>query len=140
MALGPVEYIAIEFPGDRFDGSIVPAVQDLVARAVVHVVDLVFVKKDRDGRVALVELAELDPEEAAPFDALEGDVTGLLSTDDVDAVARDLAPGTCAALLVWEDTWAARLAEAVSNAGGRVVAHDRVPAAAFAEAANARVQ
>ena len=141
MARGPVEHIVIEFPGDRFDGGIVPVVQELVVNGVIGVVDLVFVKKDGDGRVALVELSELDRAEAGAFDALDGEVGGLLSTDDVDDVARHLAPGTSAALLVWENLWAARLTAALSAAGGRVVAHHRVADEVFeAAAAHARGQ
>lgn len=135
MGRGPVEHIVIEFPGDRFDGRIVPLVQELVANGVIRIVDLVFVKKDGDGRVALLELSELDRDEALAFDALDGEVGGLLSTGDVDDVARHLAPGTSAAMVVWENVWAARLADALSAAGGRVVAHHRVADEAFEAAA-----
>ena len=127
MTMGPVEYIVIEFPGNQFKGEIVPALRDLVASGTIRILDLVFVKKDADGKVEAIELAALSPEEAAAFDDLEGDVAGLLNEEDVQLVADELAPDSSAGLLVWENAWATRFADAVRNANGRVVASERIP-------------
>ena len=127
--LGPVELAVIEFPDNSaFNGGIVPALADLVNEGIVSIIDLVFVTKDDDGTVVGLELSELEPEHAAAFDDLDGEVGGLLSDDDLQAAGAALAPGTSAALIVWENTWARRIVGAIADAGGRLVAHDRLDA------------
>lgn len=127
MPLGPVEYILIAFPGNKFSGRIVPALRELVESGTIHIIDLLFIKKDADGNVLTVELGALDPEESAAFDELDGDVDGLLSADDIVLAAADLPLNSSAALLVWENVWAARFADAVRAADGQVIANERVP-------------
>jgi len=123
--LAPVEYIIIDFPGNRFDGSIVPALVDLVDKRTVRVLDLVFVKKDDDGTVDCFEFDQLD--ELGDLAALDGDAGDVLSDDDVLALADDIPPGSSALFIVWEDLWAADLGRAVRNAGGEVLIGGRVP-------------
>ncbi len=123
--LAPVEYIVIDFPGNRFDGSIVPALVDLVDKRTVRILDLVFVKKDDDGSVDCFEFDQLD--ELGDFGALDGDAGDVLSDDDVLALADDIPPGSSALFIVWEDLWAADLGRAVRNAGGEVLIGGRVP-------------
>jgi uncharacterized membrane protein len=123
--LAPVEYIVIDFPGNRFDGSIVPALVDLVDKRTVRILDLVFVKKDDDGSVDCYEFDQLD--ELGDFGALDGDAGDVLSDDDVLALADDIPPGSSALFIVWEDLWAADLGRAVRNAGGEVLIGGRVP-------------
>lgn len=123
--LAPVEYIVIDFPGNRFDGSIVPALADLVERRVVLILDLVFVKKDADGTVTSFEFDQLD--EVAAFASLNGDAGDFLSDDDILAIADDLPYDSSALFVVWEDLWAAELARAVRGAGGEVLAGGRFP-------------
>lgn len=123
--LAPVEYIVIDFPGNRFDGSIVPALVDLVDKRTVRILDLVFVKKDDAGSVDCFEFDQLD--ELGDFGALDGDAGDVLSDDDVLALADDIPPGSSALFIVWEDLWAADLGRAVRNAGGEVLIGGRVP-------------
>ena len=123
--LAPVEYIVIDFPGNRFDGSIVPALVDLVDKRTVRILDLVFVKKDDDGSVDCFEFDQLD--ELGDFGALDGDAGDVLSDDDVLALADDIPPGSSALFIVWEDLWAADLGRAVRNAGGEVLIGGRIP-------------
>ena len=130
---GPVELAIIEFPGSQFNGEIVPALAQLVDDGIVRILDLIFVTKDDDGTVAAVELGEMDEETAAPFDALEGEAGGLLSEEDLEMASEALSPGSSALLIVWEDSWARRLVEAIAGAGGRLVAHDRLDAETVAE-------
>jgi uncharacterized membrane protein len=127
--LGPVELAVIEFPDNAsFNGGIVPALSDLVNEGVVSIIDLVFVTKDDNGDVVGIELSELDSEAASAFDDLDGEVGGLLSDEDLQAAGEALAPGSSAALIVWENTWARRIVGAIADAGGRLVAHDRLDA------------
>ncbi len=131
----PVEYIVIEFPGNRFNGDVVPALAELVQGEVVHIIDLLFVTKDAAGEVAWFEISDLeDLEIAAAFDSLEGEVGGLVSEDDIRAVSAQLANESSAAVIVWEDTWAERFADAVLGSSGQVLAHERIPADVVAAA------
>ncbi|MGW3106173.1 DUF6325 family protein [Streptomyces sp. NPDC001100] len=128
MDVGPVEYVVVAFPGNRFRGEIAPELRALVASGTVRILDLTFVKKDADGAVSYVELDALDPTEASVFDDIDGEVGGLFTREDLALVADELPPDSSAALLLWEDTWAAGMASAVRRAGGRLVAHERIPA------------
>jgi Family of unknown function (DUF6325) len=129
-----VELAVIEFPGSHFNGEIVPELVDIVNRGIATILDLVFVTKELDGSVSTVELANLDEEYAAPFRALEGEVNGLLSESDLETTAAAMTPGSSAALIVWENTWARSLVNAIHRAGGRLLAHDRLDAETVREA------
>ena len=124
--IGPVEYIVLAFPGNRFKGEIVPALAELVENETIRVIDLAFVKKDADGAITTLELDDMDENEAGGLGAY-GDVGDLLNEDDLVHAAEALEPNNSAALLVWENTWAARFAQAVRNADGIVLENERIP-------------
>jgi hypothetical protein len=121
---GPVEIAVIEFPGSRFNGEIVPALAQLVGEGIVEILDLVVVAKDHQGTVTSLEIDQFD----TAFDHLDGQAGGLLTGDDLVAAGAALSPGSTALALVWENTWARRLIDAVADSGGRLVAHDRLDA------------
>ena len=127
MQLGPVEYAVIAFPGSRFTGEIAPALADLVEAGTIRIIDLAFVMKDADGAVVTAELGDLDSEVFKAFDALSPETMGLLNEEDLAAAGEELDPNSSAALLVWEDTWATELRDAIVNAGGEVLDLERVP-------------
>ena len=127
--LGPVEIAVIGFPENKFTGEIAPAIADLVESGTVSILDLVFITKDDDGSVAGVELNELDDAVAAPYQDLEGQAGGLLSDEDFEQIGEALDPNSSALAIVWENTWARKLVGAIQNAGGVLVAHDRIDAA-----------
>jgi len=131
-----VEYALFAFEGNRFTGEIVPALADLVESGTVRIIDLAFILKDPDGSVLTLELDDLPDEAADAFATLEYEVDDLLNADDLMVEAAALQPGTAAALVVWENLWARRLADAVRAAGGALVDHGRVDAD-LAEAAMA---
>ena len=138
--MGPVEYLVVEFPGNKFKGEIVPALKELVKNQTIHIIDLVFIRKELDSSYDVLELSALPAEAAAAFDDLDGDIEGLFSEEDIRWAASKLQPNSSAAVLVFEHAWAERLIEAAKNAGGRLVLNDRVPAdvvAAALDAANA---
>ena len=124
---GPVEYVVIEFPGNQFKGEVVPALRELVRNGTIRIIDLIFIRKDQAGSVESRELAELTSEEAGQYESLPASIGGLLNEDDVREVAAGMANNSSVALLVWEDAWATRFADAVRNANGRVTAHERIP-------------
>ena len=135
--LGPVDWIVVEFPGSRFNGEIAPALRDLVERDLVRVLDLLVLKKDADGTLEAFELSDLDPEEIGEMRTYEAELAMLLSEDDVTAIAEAIEPGSSAAVLVWENTWAAPFASAVRRSGGQLVASGRIPIQALLAAIEA---
>ncbi len=127
MALGPIELLVVKFPGNRFTGEIVPALAELVERGTIRIIDIAFAIKDRDGQLTLLELDELDPDVLGLFDPIVSDVTGLLSEEDERRLASALENNSSAALMLFENTWATRFADAVRNAHGEVVVNERIP-------------
>ncbi len=137
--LGPVDWIVVEFPGSRFNGEIAPALRDLVERDLVRVLDLLMLKKDADGTLEAFELSDLDPAEIGELRTYEAELAMLLSEDDVTAVAEAIEPGSSAAVLVWENLWAAPFGSAVRRSGGQLVASGRIPIQALLAAVEADV-
>ena len=129
--LGPVDWIVVEFPGSKFNGEIAPALRDLVQRRLIRVLDLLVLKKEEDGSLEAFELSDLDPGEVGELRAYENELAMLLSEDDVTAAAAAVEPGSTAALLVWENRWAAPFGSAVRRAGGQLVASGRIPVQAL---------
>lgn len=127
METGPVEYIVIGFPGNRFKGEIVPALAELIESGLIRILDLVFVKKGQDGMVEAIELSDLSRDEEAPFSSLKYEVRGLFNEEDLQLIGKDLPNNSSAGLLVWENLWASRFAKAVRNADGQLIAYDRIP-------------
>ena len=135
--LGPVDWIVVEFPGSRFKGEIAPALDDLVSRGIIRVLDLLLIRKEEDESLDFFELGDLDVSEIGNLRAYETALAMLLSEEDVEAVAAAVAPGSTAALLVWENTWAAPFASAVRRAGGQLAATGRIPVQAILAAIEA---
>lgn len=125
--LGTIDYVVIEFPGNRFNGALGTALIDLVRQGLVRIIDLVFIHKADDGTVTAVAFEDADPEDCGELSGLERDVPGLLSDEDVEAAAAALDPGSSAGLIVWENVWAAPFAHAVRQSGGQLVASGRIP-------------
>ena len=125
MAIGPVEYIVLAFPGNEFNGKVAPALAKLIESDTIRLLDLLFVGKDADGNVLAIEFDEL--EELAEFAGIEGEVGGIISEDDIAHVAETLEPNSSAALLIWEDVWATEFAVAVRESGGVLLEGARIP-------------
>jgi hypothetical protein len=135
--LGPIDWIVVEFPGSKFNGEIAPALADLVDRDLVRVLDLLVLKKESDGTLEAFELTDLDDAEVGGFRSHEQELAMLLSEEDVNAVAAAIEPGSSAAVLVWENRWAAPFGAAVRRAGGQLVASGRIPIQAMLAAIEA---
>ena len=125
MAIGPVEYIVVGFPGNKFSGEIVPALAELIESGTVRIIDLVFIAKDVDGGVTFIEYDEL--EDVLGYEGLEGEAGGLLSDEDALEAAAGLEPGSSALMILWEDLWAAPLAHALRNADAVLLGGGRIP-------------
>ncbi len=127
MGIGPVEYMVVAFPGNKFKGEIIPALQELVESGTIRIIDLAFVHKDEAGDVVAVELEDEGSEIFQAFQAVTMDRDGLVNDDDLMDIGAALDANSSAAILVWEDVWATRFANAVEGAGGVLVDIQRVP-------------
>ena len=125
MDIGPVEYLILGFPGNMFTGQIVPELAKLIDSGLVRIIDLTFISKDADGEVEVVEYDAV--EELAAFAGLNAEVGGILTAEDIAYAAQSLEPNTSAALLIWEDAWAAPFAAAVRDANGVILEGARIP-------------
>jgi uncharacterized membrane protein len=125
--IGPVDYAVIAFPGNQFRGEIAPALADLVEAGTIRIIDIAFVAKTADGETAAFELTEIDPEVREALESIGVEVNGLFNEDDLMDAAAGLEPNSSAALLVWENVWARKVAQAMRDAGGVMVAFERIP-------------
>ena len=126
--LGPVDYLVVEFPSDKanFSGEMAAELKSLVDRELVRVLDLVIMSKDLDGAVAVDELHEVDESDLGQLRALEADLAMVLAEEDLEEIGKVLEPGNVAAVLVYENSWAAPFASSVRRAGGTLVADGRI--------------
>lgn len=124
--IGPVDYLVVEWPDRQPTGEAVPLLVDLVDRGLIRVLDLAFIEKSEDGSMAAVEISHL-AEKDETFKVFEGASSGLLSGDDISAAGEALEPGTSAALLLYENRWAAPFAAALRRSGAELVANGRIP-------------
>lgn len=137
MTLGPIEVIEIAFPGNQFNGEILPELQRLIDDDIISVVDGLFVSKDADGDVTFVEFDELGANhDAARLAGFMDQLDSLISDEDVDELAAALEPSNSAAILVFEHTWAKPFRDAVVASGGVLAANFRVPGAVVDELLN----
>jgi uncharacterized membrane protein len=125
--LGPVSYLVVAFPSQEFRGQIATALRELTDTGIVRIIDLVFVHKSVDGEVEVVELSQLPADDQGAFAGLQDVVIDMLNDEDLEAVGEELEPGGAAAVLVWEDTWAAKLAAGMRDAQGEILDLERVP-------------
>ncbi|NIK59256.1 DUF6325 family protein [Kribbella shirazensis] len=125
--LGPVDWIVVEFPETKLTGEIAPILADYVDRGLIRILDLLFLFKDMDGTVEAFEAADLDESVIGQLRTLETEIAMLLSEQDVEDLAVTIEPGSSAAVLVWENLWAAPFGTAVRHAGGQLVASGRIP-------------
>ena len=125
MSIGPVEYVILGFPDNKFTGQIAPELAKLIDGGTIRLLDLTFITKDADGNVRVVEYDIV--EELAAFLGVEGEVGGILTDEDIEHAALSLEPNSSAALMIWEDTWAASFADAVRNANGVILEGARIP-------------
>jgi hypothetical protein len=123
--MGPVDYVVIEWPGRQPKGEVAPMIVELAERGLIRVLDIALMVKAEDGSVAAIDLGELNGDSGG-FSEFQGASTGLLTQEDLEEAANALQPGTSAAVLVWENRWAAPVAVAVRRSGGQLVASGRI--------------
>ena len=135
--LGPIDYIVLEWAGDQpVTGEVMPLLLDLVDRGMIRILDLAFLVKAEDGSVAAIDLAEVAAQDSGLAE-FEGASSGLIGAEDLEEAAQALQPGTSAAVLVWENRWAAPVAVALRKSGGQLVASGRIEIQAILAALDA---
>lgn len=136
--LGPVDWMVVQFPGSDFGrGQVAPVLNDLLDRGLVRVLDLVFLRKNADGTLEASEISDLDDSELGDIRSTEAALAMVLSEEDVLDLAETIEDGSSAAVLVWENLWAAPFGAAVRHAGGQLVASGRIPTQAVLAALEA---
>lgn len=124
--MGPIDYVVLAWPAGRPEGGeVAPMIIDLVDRGIIRILDIAFVAKAEDGAITALDLEHLGPD--SPFSAFEGASSGLVSFEDVQEAGAALEPGSAAAILVWENRWAAPVAVAVRRSGGLLLDSGRIP-------------
>jgi hypothetical protein len=135
--MGPIDYLVIEFPGNRMTGEGIPLLLDLVERGIIRILDLGFIRKENDGSVTAINIEGLDAEGMEQFSVFQGASSGLLDSDDLAEAAAAVEPGSSAGVLIYENTWAAPLAMAWRRGGAQLVASGRIPVQAILAVAEA---
>ncbi|MFF1442396.1 DUF6325 family protein [Streptomyces sp. NPDC058295] len=125
--MGPIDYVVVEFPGNRMTGEGFPLLVDLVDRGLIRILDLLFVRKEGDGSVVGLEIADLTGDGVLDLAVFEGASSGLLGQDDIEEAGNALGAGNSAAILVYENLWAAPFATALRRGGAQLVASGRIP-------------
>jgi len=127
MSHGPIDFVAIEFKGNKFKGEIIPALRDLITNQTIRVIDLVIVMKDEKGLVEIAELKQLSPEIIAVFDPLAWEANEMIKEADAQMVGRDMQNNSTAAVMLFEHLWAVKFKDAVLGADGRLLMQERIP-------------
>ncbi|HEY8217912.1 MAG TPA: DUF6325 family protein [Acidimicrobiia bacterium] len=125
--LGPIDYLIVEFPGNKMTGEGFPILLDLVDRGLIRILDLLFVRKDKDGTTSVLNLSDLDRDGKMELSVFEGASSGLIGTDEIDEAGSVLDPGSSAGLLIYENRWAAPFAAALRRGGAQLVARGGIP-------------
>jgi hypothetical protein len=123
--MGPVDWIVLGWDGSiPTGGEAAGMIVDLVDRGIIRLLDIAFVAKDDAGNTSALDLDHLGPD--SPFAAFQGASSGLIDHTDLEDAAEALSPGQAAAVLIWENRWAAPIAVAMRRSGGQLLASGRV--------------
>jgi hypothetical protein len=128
IELGPVDYLIVEWPqGKEPTGEGLDLLVGLTEQGLIRVIDLAFVMKEEDGTVRGLAITDVDSDGALDLVQFEGASSGILGQEDYDEAGAALEPGTSAAILVYENRWAAPFATALRKSGAQLVASGRIP-------------
>ena len=135
--LGPVDFVIVEFPAgaQNFTGEGAAELLRLHDAGIIRIMDILILQKAEDGTVMAQELGDLP--ELGELGRLEAELAQTLAEEDVDNLAAAMDPGSVAAVLVYENLWAAPFASAMRRAGGQLIANGRIPIQAIIAAVEA---
>jgi hypothetical protein len=135
--VGPIDFLLLEFDPAKATGEAGAALMDLVDAGIIRIYDLVIIEKAADGSVSGVELTDLQQGSLGGFSAFAGARSGLVGDEDIAEAGEGLQAGSAAALIVYENAWAAPFVAAARRSGAEVVASARIPADLVNEALDA---
>ena len=127
MTYGPIDFLAIELQTDQLTGEGMSALLELVENQIVRIIDLVIIMKDHGGEYQVLEIEELEPDVLVVIDPLDVEVSGIIQMEDIELIGEAMENNTTAALMLYENLWAIKFAEAVTRSGGRMLMYDRIP-------------
>jgi hypothetical protein len=135
--MGPISFLIVEFPDNKMTGGGLPMLADLVDRGVIRIIDLLFVTRDVDGPVRVIEARDIDHDGDLDLTIFEGASSGLLDEGDVSDASSVIKPGSSAGILIFEHRWAAPFTEELRRGGAELVAAGFLPQEAIATALDA---
>jgi translation initiation factor IF-2 len=127
MSYGPIDFLALEFKGNKFKGEILKELNSLMAQKIIRVIDMVIIYKDSQGAVTVKEIQQPDVEFLAVFDPTKVATQGMIKKDDIDMIGTNLENNSTAGLLLYENLWATEFKDAVLRAEGTVLMQERIP-------------
>ena len=136
MITAPLQYLVVGFEGNQLSGEIIAELRALREQGIARVVDVVLVKRDREGKVTQQEVSDLSPEEAKLYSTFAGDLLGLFTEEDVTELASEIPNGSAAAIALLEFMWATKLRDAIRRANGVVYSEGLIPMAVVESLAN----
>lgn len=123
---GPIDYIIVNFTGNKFNGGVLEELTKVVKDGTIAVLDIALITKDKDGEVAALELSDMQDAGVAEFAKTNNVASGLITADDVAEVGDIIADNSSVGLLVIEQLWAKGLKKAIIDAGGELIAEGRI--------------
>lgn len=133
--MGPLEFLVIGFPGNKFKGEILPELVTLRAKGIIRMIDVSLIRKDEEGNTVVLEFSDLKGEEAEAFGPFAGDLVNWFAQDDIEGVIAEMPNNCSAAMMLFEHAWAAKLRETILRADGQLILDGRVPPEAVEMAA-----
>jgi hypothetical protein len=135
--VGPIDYLAVEFPDGQLKGEGLRALLDLVDRGIIQILDLRVVRRETDGSYTAAAIADFDGDGALDLAVFSGIESGLLDDDDLQQAADLIQPGSAVAVLLYENTWAGPFVSAMRRAGAEIISSGRIPATNLLDALEA---
>lgn len=102
--LAPVDVIVVEFPDGVVTADGFDRLLDLVDRNVIRVLDVEFVVRDANG-CRIVAVSDLPARPGLDLSDWNGSSSGLLDAEDVALLSDEIAEGSVAVVVVFENVW-----------------------------------
>ena len=128
--MGPVDYLMIKFPGNKFSGKMAPELSRLEREGIIRVMDLVLLMRDENGKLTIVEPENVPanlPEAGAAFKEISKHTREWFSEGDIEVIGASLPNNSSAGLLLFENIWAIKFREALRDADAELIDMGRIP-------------
>ena len=135
--LGPIDFLAIEFPGAHISAAGFEQLLSLADQGVVDILDMEFITKDADGKSKKVDVWEFAVPEGVDLGAWAGASSGLLDDSDVGEISAAMQPGSVAVVVIYENRWVLSLVNTWQRDGARFIADGGISASDIVAALDA---